>query len=69
MGCCRHLGSMPGILSQPVPMDQDRGGDDEESTTPYMPIVPPGMSTSAPAPQVRTLLLSSLLTEMVRLGM
>jgi hypothetical protein len=49
----RNLGSMPGILSQPVPMDQDRGGDDEDATTPYMPIVPPGMSTSAPAPQVR----------------
>ena len=43
---------MPGILSQPVPMEQDRGQEDEDIPAPYMPIVPQGMSTSAPAPQV-----------------
>ena len=48
---------MPGILSQPVPMDVDRGASDEDAgPAPYMPIVPQGMSTSAPAPQVRPVL-------------
>ncbi len=45
---------MPGVLSQPVAMETDRSGEDEEPGQPtYMPIVPAGMSTSAPAPQVK----------------
>lgn len=57
MFCCRRaLGSLPGILSQPMPMEQDRGAEEEDAPAPYMPIVPQGMSTSAPAPQVATLL-------------
>ncbi|CAK0784877.1 hypothetical protein CVIRNUC_008082 [Coccomyxa viridis] len=48
----RGLGNLPGILSQPMPMETDRSGEDEEPREPtYMPIVPAGMSTSAPAPQ------------------
>ena len=44
---------MPGVLSQPVAMETDSSGEDEEPREPtYMPIVPAGMSTSAPAPQV-----------------
>ena len=40
---CRGLGNMPGV------------GEDEDAAQPtYMPIVPAGMSTSAPAPQVTT---------------
>ena len=36
-----------------MPMETDRSGEDEEPREPtYMPIVPAGMSTSAPAPQV-----------------
>ncbi|BDA48142.1 probable inhibitor of growth protein 1 homolog at N-terminal half [Coccomyxa sp. Obi] len=50
-GQYRALGSLPGILSQPMPMEQDRGGEEEDAPPPYMPIVPQGMSTSAPAPQ------------------
>ena len=50
---CRGLGNMPGVLSQPVAMDTDRSGEDEDPPATYMPIVPAGMSTSAPAPQVR----------------
>ena len=50
---CRGLGNMPGVLSQPVAMEMDRSGEDEDAAQPtYMPIVPAGMSTSAPAPQV-----------------
>ena len=46
---------MPGVLSQPVAMETDRSGEDEDAAQPtYMPIVPAGMSTSAPAPQVTT---------------
>ena len=50
--CARARGSLPGILSQPMPMEQDRGGEEEDAPAPYMPIVPQGMSPSAPAPQV-----------------
>lgn len=39
-----------------MPMEQDRGAEEEDAPAPYMPIVPQGMSTSAPAPQVATLL-------------
>ena len=56
---CRGLGNMPGVLSQPVAMEADRSGEDEDAAQPtYMPIVPAGMSTSAPAPQVTTYLVS-----------
>ena len=53
LAACRGLGNMPGVLSQPVAMETDRSGEDEDAAQPtYMPIVPAGMSTSAPAPQV-----------------
>ena len=46
-----------------MPMVTDRSGEDEEPREPtYMPIVPAGMSTSAPAPQV---CLSSVVAEAI----